>query len=283
MKRGDNGALVIHGVFNEGGFTDSGLSGDYTNNFGTEWHHHRIGSGLEFEFEGLMHERGRARPTSGMLAYMNSFRYYYGSVWKTWAGNTIDLTSYKPATSGHWAWVVIGVDPETNAATATTGPSVPYATALTYADVNNVAFEGIPVAAVKVRDDSASIMDMSLFADVHEWFSGLHYSKLGDLGNVDESEAYYGGLGPYWNDELYYYGYGGYGWLAGGHKLNMGAVQVHTVSNGYINIAEGPTFGLFDIRGEGDANDDLVWIQIRTDRLEMLFAYLLQLLGPMER
>ena len=257
MKRGDDGALIIFDVFNSGGFTDSGMSGDYENNFGAEWHHHRIGSGLEFEFEGLMHERGRARPTTGMLAYMNAFRYYHGSVWKTWEGDTIDLTGYQPAGAGNHAWVVIGIDPVTNTATATTGPAVSVATELTYTDVNNVPFEGIPVAAVLVRNDSSSIQDISLFIDVHEWFAGLHYSKLGDLGDVDESAGYYG-IGPYSNDNLYYYGAGGYEWVTGGHKINMGAVKQLTLVDGVVDLSDGPTFGFIDLIGEGSADDTLI-------------------------
>ena len=257
MKRGDDGALIIFGVFNAGGFTDSGMSGDYENNFGTEWHHHRIGSGLEFEFEGLMHERARARPTTGMLAYMNAFRYYQGSTWKTWEGDTIDLEGYQPAGAGNHAWVVIGIDPETNTAIATTGPAVSVATELTYTDVNNVPFEGIPVAAVKVRNDSSSILDMSLFADVHEWFAGLHYSKLGDLGDVDESAGYYG-IGPYSNDNLYFYGAGGYEWVTGGHKINMGAVKQLTLVDGVVDLSDGPTFGFIDLIGESSADDTLI-------------------------
>jgi hypothetical protein len=255
--RAINGALVIHSIFNEGGFTDSGMSGDYTNNFGLEWHHHRTGSGLEFEFEGLLHERGRARPTTGMLAYMNAFRYYYNSVWKTWEGDTIDLTSYKPAGAGNHAWVVIGIDPTDNTATATTGPAYPVATTLTYTMANEVPFEGIPVAAVKVRNDSSSIQDIGLFIDVHEWFAGLHYSKLGDLGNVDESAGYYG-LGPYFNDEAYWYGYGGYEWVTGGHRQNFGNVKVGVISGGTLNVGDFPSFGMIDVHGESDTDDDLV-------------------------
>jgi hypothetical protein len=257
MKRADDGTLVIYGIFNAGGFTDSGMSGDYTNNFGTEWHHHRIGSGLEYEYEGLMFERGRARPTTGMVAYMNAFRYYHGSTWKTYAGGTIDLTNYKPATSGHHAWVIIGVNPEDSSATAVTGPSVAVATALTYAGANDVEFEGIPVAAVKVRNDTNSIQDINLFADVHEWFAGLHYSELGDLGNVDTSAGYYD-FGPYWNDELYYHGYDGYGFMTGGHKQNFGTPKIAEMLADTIDIGDWPSFGMLDVRGESNVDDDLV-------------------------
>lgn len=257
MKRADDGTLVIYGVFNAGGFTDSGMSGDYENNFGLEWHHHRIGSGLEFEFEGLMHERGRARPTTGMLAYMNAFRYYHGGVWKVWEGGTIDLTDYKPSGSGVHAWVIIGVNPEDGSATATTGPAISTATALTYADANDVPFLGIPVAAVKVRDDSNSILDMSLFIDVHEWFAGLHYSELGDLVNVNTKDGYYG-IGPYWNDELYYHGYDGYGFMSGGHRQNFGTPKIFEMLADTINIGDFPSFGMIDIRGESNVDDDLV-------------------------
>jgi hypothetical protein len=190
---------------------------------------------------------------------MNAFRYYYGSTWKTWEGGTVDLTSYKPAGAGNWAWVVIGIDPVTNTATATTGPAVSVATDLTYTMVNNVPFEGIPVAAVKVRNDQSSILDMSLFADVHEWFAGLHYSKLGDLGDVNESAGYYG-VGPYSNDNLYFYGAGGYEWVTGGHKINMGAVKQLTLSSGVVDLSDGPTFGFIDLIGEGSADDDLIGI-----------------------
>ena len=260
MKRSDDGALVIFGVFNAGGFTDSGTSDDYVNNFGVEWHHHRIGSGLEFEMEGLSTERGRAFPTTEMNVFANEFRYYYENNWRNGAGAAIDLASNVPATSGHWAWVVVGVEPLTGILKATTGTSQIYATELTFSQVNDVPFEGVPIVAVKVRNDQTSLVDLSLFTDAHEWFAGLHYSKLGDLDNVNESDGYYG-LGPYANDDLYFYGAGGYEWVTGGHKVNMGAVKVHTVASGIIDIGTSPTFGLIDVHGESSADDDLLWIQ----------------------
>ena len=253
MKRADDGVLVIYGVFNSGGFTDSGMSGDYENNFGVEQHNHRIGSGLEFEWEALMLEQSRAYPTSGMLAYMNPFRYFHGGEWKTYEGGTFDLTGYQPGSVGTHAWVIIGVNPEDSSAVAVTGPSIPVATDLTLTDANAVEFVGIPIVAIKVRNDSSSIQDINLFKDVHEWFAGLHYSELGDLGNVNTGT-------PYFNDELYYHG-DGYDWVSGGHKVNMGAIKQLTIVDGAIDLGEGPTFGLVDIIGEGSADDDLVWVQ----------------------
>ena len=257
MKRADDGVLVIYGIFNAGGFTDSGMTEDYENNFGAVWHHHRIGSGLEFEWEALMLEQARAYPTSGMLAFMNPFRYYHGQEWKTFEGGTFDLTGYQPAGVGTHAWVIIGVNPEDSTAVAVTGPPIAVATDLTLADANDVDFVGIPVAAVKVRNDSSSIQDITLFKDVHEWFAGLHYSELGDLGNVNTADGYYG-LGPYFNDELYYHGADGYDWLSGGHKLNMGAVKQLTLVDGVIDLADGPTFGFLDLIGEGSVDDTLI-------------------------
>ncbi len=260
MKRADDGVLVIYGIFNSGGFTDSGMSGDYENNFGVDWHTHRIGTGLEFEWEALMLEQARAYPTTGMLAYMNPFRYYHGGEWKTFEGGTFDLTGYQPSTVGEHAWVILGVNPEDSSTVAVTGPSQAVATDLTLTDANAVDFVGIPVAAVKVRNDSSSIQDITLFKDVHEWFAGLHYSELGDLGNVNTRDGYYG-LGPYFNDELYYFGADGYDWMSGGHKVNLGIVKQLTLVDGIIDLADGPTFGLIDVVGEGSADDDLVWIQ----------------------
>ena len=256
MKRADDGVLVIYGIFNAGGFTDSGMTEDYENNFGAVWHHHRIGSGLEFEWEALMLEQARAYPTSGMLAFMNPFRYYHGGEWKTFEGGTFDLTGYQPVGVGTHAWVIIGVNPEDSSAVAVTGPSIAVATDLTLTDANAVDFVGIPVAAVKVRNDSNSIQDITLFKDVHEWFAGLHYSELGDLGNVNTADGYYG-LGPYFNDELYYHGADGYDWMSGGHKLNMGSVKQLTLVDGVIDLADGPTFGFLDLIGEGSVDDTL--------------------------
>jgi len=245
-----DGALVIEGIYNAGGFADSATSNDLENDYGVFWHTHRIGSGLEYEHQALLFDQGRTFWTAALTVYINPFRYERkdtGAL-ETWEGGTIDLTGYKPATTGHWAWVIVGVNPEDNSAVAITGSSVTYATALTIGDIDDIDFQDyIPCGAIRLRND-ATVLDntTTYFQDAHKWF-GETSLTLGYLIDVNTSGVSY-------NDTLFY---GASGWTVGGHKLNIGDAGAFTISSGAIDLSEGPTVGLIDLRGEGSSDDDL--------------------------
>ena len=251
MKRDSDQALVIYGVYNAGGFADKGTGGDLHNQFGIIWHHHRIGGGLEYEHEALLFDQGRGFGYDDAFSlYINSFRYQRkrDGVWDTWLGGTIDLLSFQPSTVGHWAWVVVGVDPETNTAVAVAGTSQVYATALTIDLIDDVDFlEYIPCIAVRIRNDATTITNnASYLQDAHKWF-GQTALTLDDLTDVNASY-------PVANDEMWY---DGSGWVTGvGHRLNMDDVITLELSSDTLDLTGNKTDGLFYVRSEVINNPD---------------------------
>lgn len=157
--------------------------------FGLPKHHHRFDGGLGYEVEAKLFEPGRIRSDSGMNVYINPFRYQkVGGVWDTWTGGSIDLTSNKPAGVGDWAWVIVGIDPATNTATAVTGTGVTYATPLAIADIDAIAYTGIPCGAIKVRNDATDLLDYTLYQDIKNWFGpGGGASNFLDLTDTPDS------------------------------------------------------------------------------------------------
>ena len=174
MKR-DNGVLTIYE-------TDSALLTQDPNAptapGGVPIHHHRSVAGptgaanpLSYVHEAKQFERGRVYSAGGMTVTVAPFRYWHAGAWETWEGGDIDLTAYKPGTAGHHAWVLVGINPATNAAVAVTGSSVIYATALAYAGLDTIAFgEYIPCGAVDVRNDDTALTDVTDYVDAREWF-----------------------------------------------------------------------------------------------------------------
>jgi len=136
-------------------------------------HTHRIGTGQEYEVEALRLEPGRVRWYGGLSVYIGALRYYYNGTWDTWLGGELDLTSYVPATTGEWAWVLVGVDPATNTAAAVAGTSQIYATPLTIDLIDDIDFgDMIPCAAVRVRNDDTVLSTPTRYVDAHGWFNG---------------------------------------------------------------------------------------------------------------
>lgn len=170
MRR-EGGVLVIYSVDTGSGIFEAGVTPGVTNPHGVQQHTHKIGTGLEYEVEAQRLEPGRLRWSSGMIVYVNPFRYYHNGAWDTWTGGSIDLTAYKPVTSGHWAWVLVGVNPATNTAVAVAGTSQIYATPLTIDQLDAIAFSSyIPSGAVKVRNDDTTLTDVARYFDAREWF-----------------------------------------------------------------------------------------------------------------
>lgn len=164
------GELVIQGV--DSARWEEATSGDTANVYGIEKHTHRLGTGLEYEVEALRFEPGRVQWDNALEVAINPFRYYYNGAWDTYEGGLLNLYTLRPSTAGHWAWVVVGINPATNTAVAVAGTSQTYATPLTISQIDSVAFGNyIPLAAIKVRNDDTSLDDITLFQDAHQWYS----------------------------------------------------------------------------------------------------------------
>jgi hypothetical protein len=174
LRRGDDNAWVVAGVWNAGGAADEATGGGAGNPYGVTKHNHGLNSGnLQYVHPALLQERGRLYSAGGMSVTIAPFRYYHGGAWETWEGGDLDLTPYQPGDAGEWAWVLVGVNPATNAAVAAAGTSVIYATPLGYADLDAIAFgEYIPCGAVKVRDDDTALTSTTIYDDAHLWFGG---------------------------------------------------------------------------------------------------------------
>lgn len=160
---------------------------DVPNDSGVLIHNHWRGTGLEYEVEALQLEQGRVRFVSGLNVYVNAFRYFYNGDWETWEGGNLNLASYRPSTSGHWAWVLVGINPATNTAVAVAGTSQIYATALTIDQIDSISFSNyIPLTAIKLRNDQTNLADLTIYQDAHEWFGhGVGFSDAeGDPADV---------------------------------------------------------------------------------------------------
>lgn len=185
MRR-EGGVLVIHGADTGNAQYESAAQTGVINIYGVPQHTHASGSGLEYEVEAMRLEPGRLRWNGGMAVYVEPFRFYHNGAWDTWMGGAIALTAYAPATSGHWGWVLVGVNPATNTAVTVAGTSQIYATPLTIDLLDAIAFSNyIPCGAVKVRNDDTTLTDITRYQDAHEWFGRLGLSFNDDEGDPE--------------------------------------------------------------------------------------------------
>jgi hypothetical protein len=158
---------------------------DDDNDFGVTAHTHRIGTGLEYEIEPERFEPGRVYPDSGMSVYVNPFRYHWNGEWKYWAGDRIDLASVQPTTSGKWAWVLVGINPATNAVVAVAGAEQNTQADLTLDLLNDIAFSYyIPCGAVQVAEADMALSDFTRYYDAHAWYTAHH-----DFGDSEGNPA----------------------------------------------------------------------------------------------
>jgi hypothetical protein len=246
--RRENDELYIEGLDNTPGTLEA-FFGDQTSPGNVSFHHHRIGSGLEYELEALRMEMARVYPVSALTVGVKPFRYYHNGAWDTWeAGSTIDLASYKPATD-KWAWVLVGVNPATNALVAVKGSDQDAQADLTVDLIDSISFSGnIPCAAVQLAESDATAYDLTRWHDAHGWFN-MAIDALDDLGDVTITAP----------AENHSFWYSGSGWINGvGHRLNIAAVQSLTIASGALDIdGTDKQHGLIDVRGESSTDDVL--------------------------
>lgn len=177
------GTYTIDGV--DPAYYDAATTGDDSNEYGLPPHTHRIGTGLEYEIEPERFEPGRVYPDADLVVYINPFRYHWNATWKYWPGGRIDLTSVQPSTSTKWAWVLVGVNPETNEAVAVAGDEYASQADLTLDLLNDIAFSYyIPCGAVQVAEADTALSDFSRYHDAHAW-----YTSHSDFNDADGDPA----------------------------------------------------------------------------------------------
>lgn len=187
--RNEKGVWVIHGIDTVTGALEDFLAGPAGNPSGVAPHTHRIDSDLTFSVESMRLEPARLVWSSGLVVSVTTFRYRsHGGVWRTWLGGTIDLTSTIPVTSGHWGWVLICINTETNTLTSIPGTTQPYATPLTASQIDDITPTAyfIPCGAVKVRNDATVLSDYALYGEARGWLNiADDLRTLDDLADVD--------------------------------------------------------------------------------------------------
>lgn len=171
MKREDN-AYVIYDT--DAAYNATVTAADPTNNYGTPQHTHRSGTGLDYEVEAKMLEPGRVIPdttVSAFWVYINPFRYYHVGAWQTWPGGGVSIATEKPTTSSKHAWIVVGIDPDANAAIVVGGAEIDTTTTLTLEMLDDIDIGTmIPCGALQVATADTSVSDYTKYYDAHGWF-----------------------------------------------------------------------------------------------------------------
>jgi hypothetical protein len=109
---------------------------------------------------------GRVRRLDGALRVESLAGGYLWAGKAGWhSGGTLDLTANRPATSGHHAWCVIGVDPASDGLVAVTGTSQSAALPLLPAQIAAVPFNWgghVALCAVRLRHGMTALSDADL-------------------------------------------------------------------------------------------------------------------------
>lgn len=177
------GTYTIDGV--DPAHYEAATADDEPNAYGVPYHTHRLDSGLTYEIEPERFEPGRVYPDADLVVYINPFRYHWNEEWKYWPGGRIDLASVQPSTSTKWAWVLAGVNPETNEAVAVAGDEYASQAELTLDLLNDIAFAYyIPCGAVQVAEADSALSDFSRYYDAHAW-----YTSHSDFNDDDGTPA----------------------------------------------------------------------------------------------
>lgn len=182
--RREGGVLVIVDLDTSAVWEAS--TGGNDNPYAVTHHTHRIGTGLEYEVEGLRLEPGRVYPAGGLTITINPFRYYHAGAWQTYAGATISLGIYRPSTVGKHRWVLVCVDPDTNAQVVLTGSDENYATTLTAALLDAIdSLDYIPLAGVQLRNDDTTVESYAKYYDARGWIN----TGIGDYTDENAQDA----------------------------------------------------------------------------------------------
>lgn len=159
-------------------------------------HSHELGTGNADIVSGRRIKDGLIHvvsPTASMSITIERFSYVYGGLNRVYPGGTFDLTSYQPATTNTYAWVVIGFNPDTEAVEAAAGSEYSDLNLMDETQIKDISFEGrILLGALRLGEADTSISDERRFAsnpDVRHFIGsietiGLSKAVVGSDGNV---------------------------------------------------------------------------------------------------
>lgn len=205
----ENGAFVIDG-YDDFYFSEA-TANDETNAYGVAPHTHSLSSGLTYLIEPMRVGVGLVKPAGGWTISIEPARYYTGSTWETYTGETsLSLLGHRPATTGKHRLVLITIDPSTNLTAIVDGSDQNYATSLTQADIDAVSIgDKIPLAAVLMRADDTTINIQARFIDARGWLNlgGAGAAALTDLTDTNivapsnGQLLYYNSVGGWFNGD----------------------------------------------------------------------------------
>ena len=141
---------------------------------GVSKHTHSIGSGLEYIIESQRLEPGLINPAGGFMVTVLPVRYKYGDTWKTYIGETFDVSiNNQPLTTGKWYWALFTIEPITNVLQVFNDAEQNYATPLTQIMLDAISIgNNIPIGAIKVKASDTTINDISRYFDARQWITG---------------------------------------------------------------------------------------------------------------
>lgn len=151
---------------------DAATANDAVSVYGVPQHTHALDSNMAYLIEAQRVEPGLVHPAGGWSVTVEPFRYLDSGSWVTYEGETLDLSTNQPSTTGKHRLVLITLDPATNTAAATSGSDADYATALTQADIDDFTVTtAIPLGAVIMRADDADINSHAKYIDARGWLN----------------------------------------------------------------------------------------------------------------
>jgi len=139
--------------------------------FSVPKHTHAVGSGNVDPVDANRFTPGLVRPfreggSFGLKVYIEPTTYEYQGVLVYFGGTALDLSSLEPSASTK-AWIVVGIDPVTNTATAKAGTEYALAVTMNPSQLNGFDFAGaIPLGAVIYRNGATAFNNFADFADL---------------------------------------------------------------------------------------------------------------------
>ena len=117
------------------------------------------GDAVQETVAGRSYKPGRVRLSDAgvLFIYVEPFDYWWNNTRQHFPGGALDLAPYRPTPAGHFAWVQIYVDPDTNTLAAQTGTARALRSLLTEDDRTGINIgNGIPVDAVVLQQGQTS-------------------------------------------------------------------------------------------------------------------------------
>ena len=100
----------------------SSTSGQYS----VSHHSHSRGSGMEFTLDLRMITQFFIELQGALTIFIRQGLYYYNGVTKYWAGDSIDLVSYRPTAPGKYRWVIVCLNPADNTIVVVAGADLEF-------------------------------------------------------------------------------------------------------------------------------------------------------------